>query len=57
MKIIIFGSNGMVGRSLVRILSKSDSISEIISSSRDDTNLFSLDETLIKMKKRIPILL
>jgi len=54
MKIIIFGSNGMVGRSLVRILSKSDSISEIISSSRDDTNLFSLDETLIKMKKENP---
>ena len=54
MKIIIFGSNGMVGRSLVRILSKSDSISEIIASSRDDTNLFSLDETLIKMKKENP---
>jgi len=54
MKIIIFGSNGMVGRSLVRILSKSDSISEVISSSRDDTNLFSLDETLIKMKKENP---
>ena len=54
MKIIIFGSNGMVGRSLVRILSKSDSISEVISSTRDDTNLFSLDETLIKMKKENP---
>ena len=54
MKIIIFGSKGMVGRSLVRILNKSDSVGELIPSSRDDTNLFSLDETTIKIKKEKP---
>jgi len=54
MKIMIFGSKGMVGRSLVRILSNSDSVDELIASSRDDTNLFSLDETMIKMKKEKP---
>jgi GDP-L-fucose synthase len=54
MKIMIFGSKGMVGRSLVRILSNSDTVGELIASSRDDTNLFSLDETMLKMKKEKP---
>ena len=54
MKTMIFGSKGMVGRSLVRILSNSDTVGELIASSRDDTNLFSLDETMIKMKKEKP---
>ena len=54
MKIMIFGSKGMVGRSLVRILSNSDTVGELIASSRDDTNLFSLAETMLKMKKEKP---
>ena len=44
-KVLIFGSNGLVGKSLNRILSKSVKISEIVSSTRDDTDLFSLEQT------------
>ncbi len=54
LKILIFGSKGMVGRSLVRILNNSDMVSEVFASSRDDTNLFSLDETRLIMKKENP---
>lgn len=54
LKILIFGSKGMVGRSLVRILNKSEIVSEVFPSSRDDTNLFSIDETRLIMKKEKP---
>jgi len=37
--------NGLVGKSLIRVLSNSENISELIPSTRNDTNLFSLEET------------
>ena len=48
-KVLIFGSNGLVGKSLIRVLSNSARIDELVPSTRNDTNLFSLQET----KKRI----
>mgnify|MGYP001424942073 CR=1 FL=1 len=45
MKVVIFGSKGLVGSSLVRCLPKSEKISEIIPSTREDTNLFSFEDT------------
>ena len=48
-KVLIFGSNGLVGKSLIRVLSNSEKIDELVPSTRNDTNLFSLQET----KKRI----
>ena len=48
-KALIFGSNGLVGKSLIRVLSNSEKIDELVPSTRNDTNLFSLQET----KKRI----
>ena len=44
-KVLIFGSNGLVGKSLTRVLSNSEKISELVTSTRTDTNLFSLKET------------
>ena len=44
-KVLIFGSNGLVGKSLTRVLSNSEKISELVTSTRADTNLFSLKET------------
>lgn len=44
MKILIFGSKGMVGSSISRILEQ-DSNYELILSNREKTDLFSLDET------------
>ncbi len=45
MKILVFGSNGMVGSSVVNTFIKSTSY-EVFASSRKDTDLFSFDETL-----------
>jgi len=45
LKVVIFGSKGLVGSSLVRCLPKSEKISEIIPSTREDTNLFSFEDT------------
>ena len=53
MRILIFGSGGMVGSSLNRILKKFNSY-EIISSSRADTDLFSLDQTKAFIEKKNP---
>lgn len=45
MKVIVFGSSGLVGSSLMRNLNNSNLISELIASTRTTTNLFSFDET------------
>ena len=45
MKVLILGSNGLVGSSLRRILDNSQKITELIASTRKDTDLFSLDST------------
>tara|TARA_X000001036_G_C20632484_1_gene787718 strand:+ start:470 stop:1399 length:930 start_codon:yes stop_codon:yes gene_type:complete len=56
-KVLIFGSNGLVGKSLNRVLNKSDKISEIIPSTRNDTNLFSFTETKNTIEKVKPDLI
>ena len=54
MKVIIFGSNGLVGSSLVKCLPNSKKISEVIPSSREDTDLFSLEDTKKFIEKSNP---
>ena len=44
MKILLFGSQGMVGSSVVRILSTNQNF-EIIKSNRDKNNLFDFQST------------
>ena len=53
MKILIFGSKGMVGSSLVNILSKYDSY-QVVPSSRKDTDLFDLNQTKYFIEKTNP---
>lgn len=53
MRILIFGSRGMVGSSLNRILKEFDSY-ELIPSTREDTDLFSLDQTKAFIEKKNP---
>ncbi len=45
MKVLILGSNGLVGSSLKRILDKNQKITDLIASTREDTDLFSLSST------------
>ena len=45
MKVLVLGSGGMVGNSVVKILKKSKKVQEVISSTRKDTNLFSFSST------------
>lgn len=52
--VLIFGSNGLVGSSCVRILSKSKKINSVIASNRNDTNLFNIDETKRKVDEAKP---
>ena len=52
--VLVFGSNGLVGSSCVRILSKSSKVSNVIASTREDTNLFSYEETLKKIENSKP---
>jgi len=53
MKILIFGSKGLVGSSLNRILTKNKNY-KIISSSREDTNLFNTSDTFKKINSVQP---
>tara|TARA_X000000368_G_scaffold409281_1_gene390982 strand:- start:4260 stop:5180 length:921 start_codon:yes stop_codon:yes gene_type:complete len=53
LKILIFGSKGMVGSSLVNILSKYDSY-QVVPSSREDTDLFELNQTKYFIEKTNP---
>ena len=54
MKVLLFGSEGLVGSSPVRILSKSEKITSLILSTRKDTDLFSFEETKKKIAKSRP---
>ena len=49
MKVLIFGSNGLVGSSVVKRLQNSISSLDVFASSRKDTNLFSSSETVNKV--------
>ena len=52
--ILVFGSNGLVGSSCVRILSDSKKVSNVISSTRKDTNLFNYIDTKKKILESKP---
>lgn len=54
MKVLVFGSNGLVGSSLLRILSRNKKIKELIPSTRKDTDLFSLSQTIGTINKHSP---
>ena len=54
MKILLFGSNGLVGSSLTRVLEQSNKVKKLISSTRKDTNLFSFEETKNRIKETNP---
>ncbi len=54
LKVLVFGSSGLVGSSLKRVLGNSNKISELITSSRKDTNLFHIEETKNKINEVKP---
>ena len=45
MKVLVLGSNGLVGSSVKRIFESDNFFTEVHSSNRKDTNLFLLDQT------------
>ena len=53
MKILVFGSNGLVGNSLRRALGNNDQY-DVYFSTREDTNLFSQSETNLLIKSLSP---
>ena len=55
MKILLFGSQGMVGSSVVRILSTNQNF-EIIKSNRDKNNLFDFQSTQRLIEETNPII-
>ena len=57
MKVVVFGSNGLVGSSLINNLNDSSKVTEIIPSTRETVNLFSLEETKVFINKTKPNLL
>ena len=57
MRIIIFGSGGLVGSSLNRVLSSQDYISELLPSTRNDTDLFDFQDTKQTIEKFEPDLI
>jgi len=54
MNVLVFGSRGLVGSSIVRELIKDDKKYNVISSSRQDTDLFSAEETKEKITNSNP---
>lgn len=54
MKVLVFGSNGMVGSSVSRILKKDSYFEKIFTSNRKDTNLFKLSDTKKTINKIKP---
>jgi len=52
--VLVFGSKGLVGRSIVKKFNSSSINYNVIESSREDTNLFSLSETSKKIKASNP---
>lgn len=54
MKVLILGSNGLVGSSLKRILVKNESVQELICSTRSDTDLFNFQDTKTLIEETKP---
>lgn len=57
MRVLIFGSNGLVGSSLKRVLSSQNFISELLPSTRKDTDLFDFQNTKQTIEKFKPDLI
>jgi GDP-L-fucose synthase len=55
--VVVLGSSGLVGSSLKRRLENSNKVSTVYSSTRKDTDLFSLDETKKLLEKTKPDIL
>lgn len=55
-KVLIFGSNGLVGKSVTKILSEEDNYS-VVPSTRNDTNLFSFEDTRKKISDENPTII
>ena len=54
MKVLIFGSNGLVGSSVLKVLNSKTGYTEVIGSTRKDTNLFNFEETFNCIKNIEP---
>ncbi|MAV56704.1 MAG: GDP-fucose synthetase [Candidatus Pelagibacter sp.] len=54
MNVLVFGSKGLVGRSIVKKFNASSNKYNVIESSREDTDLFSLSETSKKINTSDP---
>lgn len=54
MKVLIVGSNGLVGSACNEVLLKSKKVSKLINSTRKDTDLFNLDQTKNLISTTIP---
>jgi len=54
MKVLIFGSNGLVGSSVFKVLNTKSNYKEIIGSTRKDTNLFDYEETFNRINQTRP---
>jgi GDP-L-fucose synthase len=54
MKVLIFGSRGLVGRSLSKTLNNSDFVTEVIQSTREDTNLEDKNSIINSINKNEP---
>jgi len=52
--VLVLGSSGLVGSSLNRVLNKSQKVNNLISSTRADTDLFSLEQTKNLIEKTQP---
>jgi GDP-L-fucose synthase len=50
MRILVFGSTGLVGSSTIKALIKNDKYTKVFGSTRKDTNLFSFDDTYETIK-------
>ncbi len=57
LKVLVFGSGGLVGTSLSKILSKSKKVSNLVLSTRNDTDLLDFSETKNKILDLKPDLL
>ena len=54
LNVLVFGSNGMVGSTLLRILKKSNKVEKVTGSNRKDTNLFDFEATKNKIQTLEP---
>ena len=54
LNVLVFGSNGMVGSTLLKVLNKSNKVDKVTGSNRKDTNLFDFEATKNKIQTLEP---